>query len=549
MHINPIFAIDGYKLGHRAQYPKGTTRIFGNFTPRTNKHFKSPFFNSKAGSPLIWAGTQAFLLQWFIDEFKENFFEKPRKEVVEEFKAFCDEYIGPDAVSEDGVEALHKLGFLPLRIKSIPEGSMVMMGTPVLTVINTLPDFYWLVNFFETLMSAELWPVATAATIAFNYKCIGTYWSHITCDNNDHIPYQFHDFSARGDMGMWACTLIGMGHLMNFRGTDSVFARMRVKEQYSPKGILAQSVNATEHSVMCMGQKESEIDTFRRLINEVYPTGILSIVSDTWDFWKVVTEFLPELKDEIVARQGTVVIRPDSGDPVYILCGRDVVDLSSREHLGEVQTIASKDKHVQAGAVVKYQGEYFDFVDGVLTKIPEHVVAGLISCLWRTFGGTVNKKGYKVLDAHIGAIYGDSITMARAEEIFSRLANKGFASSNVVLGVGSYTYQYVTRDTFGFAMKATWGVVDGKAREVFKDPATDDGTKKSVKGLVTHSVDSSGHWTFKDQCSEEDEAITDLDTVFLNGTLLNRVDLDTIRSRIDSLVGQAVNVRLRLMGS
>lgn len=545
MKINPIFAIDGYKLGHRAQYPEGTTRIFGNFTPRTNKHFKSPFFRGK-GSPLIWAGTQAFLMQWFVDEFKENFFDQPVEKVTKDFKTFCDKYLGPDAVSEDGVEALHKLGFLPLRIKAIPEGNMVQMGTPVLTVINTLPEFYWLVNFFETLMSAELWPVATAATIAFNYKCIGTYWSKLTCDNEDHIPYQFHDFSARGDMGMWACSLVGLGHLMNFRGTDSVFAHQRADHQYSPKSMLGCSVNATEHSVMCMGQKVSEIDTFRRLINEVYPTGILSIVSDTWDFWKVVTKFLPELKDEIVARQGTVVIRPDSGDPVYILCGRDVVDLSSREHMGEVQTIAAQNEQVQKGAVVKYKGEYFDFVDGVLTKIPEHVVAGLITCLWRTFGGTINKKGYKVLDKHISAIYGDSITMERADEIFKRLAQKGFASSNVVLGVGSYTYQYVTRDTFGFAMKATWGVVNGEAREVYKDPATDDGTKKSVKGLVAHTVDSEGHWTFKDQCSQEEEAETNLDTVFLNGELLNIVDMDTVRYRIDCLVIQAVNVKLKV---
>lgn len=544
MKISPIFAIDGYKLSHRAQYPDGTSRIFGNFTPRSNKHFKSPYF--KGGSPLIWAGTQAFLMQWFVDEFKENFFDLNAEDVVPQFKAFCDDYLGPDAVSEDGIAALHKLGFLPLRIKAVPEGSMVQMGTPVLTIINTLPEFYWLVNYFETLMSAELWPVATAATIAFNYKCIGTYWSKLTCDNDDHIPYQFHDFSARGDMGMWACTLVGMGHLMNFRGTDSVFASMRTKEQYAPKGILAQSVNATEHSVMCMGQKESEIETFKRLINEVYPSGILSIVSDTWDFWKVVTQFLPELKDEILSRNGTVVIRPDSGDPVHILCGRDVVDLSSREHMGEVQTIAAQNELVAAGAVVKYKSEYYDFVDGVLTKIPEHVVAGLVQCLWSTFGGTINKKGFKVLDKHISAIYGDSITMDRAEEIFKRLAQKGFASSNVVLGVGSYTYQYVTRDTFGFAMKATWGVVNGQAREVFKDPATDDGTKKSVKGLVTHSVDSNGHWTFKDQCSEEDEAITDLHTVFLNGSLLNTVTLDTIRTRIDGLVAQAIEAKLRI---
>lgn len=539
MKINPIFAIDGYKLGHRAQYPEKTTKISGNFTPRSNKHFKSPFFNTKKGSPLIWAGMQPFLLQWFVDEFKENFFGQDKTKVVADFKNFCDNYLGKDSVKEDGIAALHDLGYLPLTIKSLPEGAMVQIGTPVFTVTNNLPEFFWLVNFFETLMSAEMWPVATAATIMFNYKCIGTYYANQTCDNNDHLLYQFHDFSARGDMGMWACTLVGMGHLLGSRGTDSVFAYQRVQEQYPSKGVLANSVNATEHSVMCMGEKVSELDTFNRLL-DIYATGILSIVSDTWDFWKVVTEFLPTLKSRILQREGTVVIRPDSGDPVHILCGRDVVDLSNCVHLGEVQTLALTDKLVAKGAVVKFENEYFDCIDGELVPIPVHVVKGLISCLWETFGGKVNKKGFRVLDSHISAIYGDSITMERADEILSRLKAKNFAASNVVLGIGSYSYQYVTRDTFGFAMKATWGVVDGVAREVYKDPATDDGTKKSVKGLVTHSVDAEGNWSFKDQCTEEEEAATALLTVFQDGQLLNLKSLDQVRELFDKNVARCV---------
>ena len=202
------------------------------------------------------------------------------------------------------------------------------------------------------------------------------------------------------------------------------------------------SVPATEHSVMCMGTKDNEIGTFERLITELYPTGIVSIVSDTWDFWQVITEYLPQLKSRIVARDGKVVIRPDSGDPVKIIVG---------------------DKDAVPGS-------------------PEY--KGAIECMWEVFGGTVTEKGYKLLDSHIGLIYGDSITLQRQEAILGGLKEKGFASFNVVLGIGSFTYEYVTRDTYGFAMKATYGEVNGEPRNIFKDPKTDDGTKKIRKRLT-----------------------------------------------------------------
>lgn len=549
MKISPIFAIDGYKLGHRAQYPDNTSLIYGNFTPRNNKYFKSPFFDSirESGSPLIWAGAQAFVLQWLKDEFEEGFFQQDKATIVAKFKASIDSYLGKDAVPEDGIADLHDLGYLPLVIKSIPEGSWVEMKVPTLTIRNTDERFFWLVNYLETLMSAELWPVATAATIAFNYQCIGEYWARKTCDDNTHLPWQFHDFSARGDMGMWANTLVGMGHMMNFTGTDSVFARERIMEQYKvgENYLYGASVNATEHSVMCMGTKDNEIGTFERLIQEVYPTGILSIVSDTWDYWKVITEYLPALADVINEREGKVVIRPDSGDPVDIICGLDWHDFSERvAHLGELQTILS----TRGSLVGKFHNEYFqyDSTKECLVQVPEHVVVGSIEMLWRVFGGTINKQGYKVLNPKIGLIYGDSINLERAEIILKKLAAKSFASSNVVLGIGSFTYQYVTRDTFGFAMKATWGVVDGEAREVFKDPATDDGLKKSHKGLIKHTQGEYGVWEFKDSATPEEEAESELDTIYVNGKVLNKVSLETVRGRIKQAVNMFVGVKTQL---
>lgn len=552
MKLNPLFAVDGYKFSHGPAYPKNTECLYDVFTPRTNKYFSTPWPWGKGGSPLVWVGMQTFVQQWLVDEFNDNFFNVDKATVVAEFKQFLDSYFGKDAVSTDSIAALHDLRYLPLVIKTIPEGCNVEMKVATATFINTHKDFAWLVGFIETLVSAELWPAATAATIAMNYKCIGRYWSALTCDNDSHLPFQFHDFSSRGDMGIWAGSLVGLGHLGSFQGTDSVFALKRAMTHYAlpnvpnAEGYLyGASVPATEHSVMCMGEQASEIETFSRLIQEVYPTGIVSIVSDTWDYWQVITKFLPELSDVINERDGKVVIRPDSGNPVDIICGRRFTDLNGCDHLGHVQTVLMS----KPGAVGLFKGEYYEFLAASeeMVVVPEHEVAGSIEMMWRTFGGTINSKGYKVLNPKIGLIYGDSITLERADEIFKRLHEKDFASSNVVLGIGSYTYQYVTRDTFGFAMKATYGVVGGVPRDIQKDPKTDDGTKKSAKGLLKHFI-KDGIWQQKDQASAIEEDDSELTTVFRDGRALPSVDLELIRTRVDALVDGAVYTRLKSEG-
>ena len=287
----------------------------------------------------------------------------------------------------------------------------------------------------------------------------------------------------------------GAGHLTSFIGTDTVAAIDYLEEYYNADGVVGVSVPATEHSVMCMGTKDGEIETFRRLIEDLYPKGIVSIVSDTWDFWQVVTEFLPELKEIILNREvnelglAKVVIRPDSGDPVKIICG---------------------DPEAPEGS-------------------PEF--KGAIECLWDTFGGTVTETGHRVLNERIGLIYGDSITLDRANQILTGLADKGFASSNVVLGVGSFTYQYMTRDSFGFAMKATWGQVNGEPRNIFKDPKTDNGLKRSAKGLLRVEREGDDFVLYDEQTAEQ-EAQGELRTVFLDGVLTVDDTLENIRARI-----------------
>ncbi len=346
-----------------------------------------------------------------------------------------------------------------------------------------------------------MWQPITSATIAYEYKKLLTKYAIETTGSSEGVQWQGHDFSMRGLSSVESAILSGMGHLLSFTGTDTIPAIYTLESSYKGTNLIGASVPATEHSVMCMGKKEEEVETFRRLLR-LYPTGILSVVSDTWNLWDVITKFLPILKQEILSRDGKLVIRPDSGDPVDIICG--------------TKSIMSK------------------------SASPEE--NGVIELLWYIFGGSVNELGYKVLDSHIGAIYGDSITLDRAKQICDRLKLKGFASTNIVLGIGSYTYQYNTRDTFGFAMKATYGEITTQecveCREIFKDPITDDGTKKSKKGLLQISKvpvpNSSDEYTLKviDQCDWDMENMGELKTVFRDGKLLIETTLDEIRERL-----------------
>jgi nicotinamide phosphoribosyltransferase len=486
--MNPLFLTDGYKTGHHQQYPKGTTLVYSNFTPRSNK------YAPKGCDQLVSFGQQMVMKQ-INEAFNKDFFSKPKDEVCGEMKRELSMYLNTD-YDVSHFEALHDLGYLPIEVKSIEEGSTVPMRVPVLTIYNTHPDFYWITNYLETVISNLLWKPMTSATISRAYRKLFTEWQEKTdAEKGWFVDWQAHDFSMRGMDSIDATISSGLGHLTSFSGSDSLPAIFGARKFYNEEGFVSGSVNATEHSVMCAGSKDDEIGTFRRLL-ETYPTGILSVVSDTWDLWKVCTEHIVTLKEEILAREGKLVIRPDSGDPVEIICGKRWND---------------------------EQNPYDENVDAI--------EKGVIELLWDVFGGEINEQGYKVLDPHIGAIYGDSITLDRAEQIFQRLEAKGFASTNIVLGVGSFTYQYNTRDTFGFAMKATYVEIDGIGREIFKDPITDDGVKKSAKGLLRVAGDETC-FLLEDQCTWEDEATGKLKTIYLNGQFENQTTLTEIRERL-----------------
>lgn len=531
-------ALDFYKTGHIFQYPQGTTEVYSNWTPRSDRLapvIREPLDGLPAfDGRLVWFGLQAFMQAFLIDSWKQSFFDQPKEIAVSRYKRRMDTALGADAVPVDHIAALHSLGYLPIEIRALPEGSLVPMRVPTLTIVNTLPEFFWVTNYLETAMSAELWKASTVATIAREFRRLLDHYAALTGTAAEFVPWQGHDFSMRGIDGIDRAMVSGAAHLLSFTGTDTVSAIDFLEDYYGANAeteLIGGSVPATEHSVMCMGLEAAEQDTIRRLITEVYPAGIVSIVSDTWNFWKVITECAEALRPEILARRpdalgnAKVVFRPDSGDPVKILTGLTTTFINSEE---EVRAVSSE--------AVCLAGHYFlvDREDGTArlgAPLPAAEAKGAVECLWDTFGGSLTATGHKLLSPRVGLIYGDSITLERGQRILSRLMAKGFASGNVVFGIGSYTYQYLTRDSFGWAMKATAGVVDGKVRELMKDPVTDSGTKRSAQGYLRVELEN-GRYILRDRQHRDESRQGALKPVFRNGRLLDQTTLAEIRARL-----------------
>tara|TARA_R110000772_G_scaffold37941_3_gene89820 strand:- start:2096 stop:3235 length:1140 start_codon:yes stop_codon:yes gene_type:complete len=378
----------------------------------------------------------------------------------------------------------------------------------------------------------------------------------------------------RGMGGKSAIINSGLGFAMGSRGSDTlpVIPATREFYDYPLDSVPVNSVIASEHAIMCsltgffLKKKdgswenvgELEIETFRYLL-KTFPTGILSLVSDTWDLWRVITEYCRVLKDEIMARDGKLVIRPDSGDPVDIICGiNSITNTNMIDNSEDGVYIINGTKYEWSASawseLLEEYGEYCwekfhdimadpkefcDWSGNVLKEVaggnaPEQ--KGVIELLWDIFGGDVSTTGYKRLDSHIGAIYGDSINLARAVSMYTRLEAKGFASTNIVLGIGSYTLQMVTRDTHGFAQKATYiELGEDCGVEIFKDPITDDGTKKSAKGLLRVDL-VDGQYILKDQCTKEEESGGMLQIIYENGIFYNETTFEEIRERLNASI-------------
>lgn len=513
-----INATDGYKLGHHRMYPEGTEKVYSNWTPRSNKYFP------EATEGAVVFGIQYLIKEYFLKQFNENFFNLPREEAIQSFYRRINNFVGIDSVGIEHIEKLYDLGYLPIKIKALPEGSICPIRVPMMTITNTEPDFFWLTNYLETIISCTLWMPCTSATRARLYKKELARHAKLTNFPEDvNLGFCCHDFSMRGMAGLEAAVISGMAHMTSFVGSETIPAIAALEEYYkanSDKELIAATVPATEHSVMCAGGEEDELKTFKRLINELYPTGFVSIVSDTWDFWNVVENFLPKLKNDILARDGRVVIRPDSGDPVDIICG-----LRTNSHFHT---------RMKEG---KYYCCYNPFDDNAeYVEVSEGQYYGAYYMLGKIFGWNTTSNGYRYPSTKVGLLYGDSITLERQKQIYMRLENAHMAACNLVLGVGSFSYQYASRDSLGFAIKATACVINGELKEIFKHPKTDDGTKNSLKGLIAVYQDDKGKYYAVDQVSEKEEQEGCLETVFLNGILTKDYSLSEIRKRINESI-------------
>lgn len=477
---NPMLLIDFYKAVHAEMLPKGITKSVSYFTPRMSR--------VKRWNEVAMFGLQGFIKEYLVDYFNEYFFFEYRNKAIGTYKTVMDATLGEGTYGLQKIEDLYDLGYLPIEIKALPEGTLVPMHVPMFSIENTHKDFAWLPQALESLISAEMWHPMIAATVGHTYRQIVNKFYEMTCDDDIPKSKALGAFDFRGEECLQSAVKAGAGWCLSFLNTATVPTIPYLERNYNcdcTKEPVAFGSPSTEHAVMCSnyaidGDEETLI---KRLLTEIYPNTSFSAVLDSYDYWNVVENILPKLKNEIMNHNGCFLVRGDSGDCV-------------------------------------------------------DVVTRTVFKLWEEFGGTTNSKGYKVLDPHIKAIYGDSITVQRCEQIYDILEKNGFAASNVVLGVGSFSFQCIeedgvlkpfTRDTFSSCIKATYCEIDGKPYPIFKNPK-DGGFKKSQRGLCHVYTGSDGKLTFKDGYTSENLPMNNLlETVFRDGKLVKEQSLQEIR--------------------
>lgn len=485
MNINPMLLIDFYKAVHAEMLPRGITKSVSYFTPRMSR--------VKRWNKVVMFGLQCFIKTYLIDYFNREFFNKPFDEVISEYKRVMDASLGKDAYKVEKIEKLHKLGYLPIEVIALPEGAKVPMHVPMFGITNTHDDFAWLPQSLESLISAESWHPMIAATVGNTYREIVDKYYNLTCDDNVPHAKALGAFDFRGEECLESAVKAGAAWCLSFLNTATVPTVPYLEAMYNcdcTKEPVAFGSPSTEHSVMCSNYAIDcdEITLLRRLLTEIYPNTSFSAVLDSYDYWNIIDNVLPQLKKEILSHNGCMLMRGDSGDCV-------------------------------------------------------EVVTKTVFKLWEIFGGTINSKGYKVLDPHVKAIYGDSITIQRCEEIYKILMENGFACSNVALGVGSFSMQCIeedgilkpfTRDTFSSCIKATYCEIDHVPYPIFKNPK-DGGFKKSQKGCCVVYLNDDGEYAFEDGHIWE-QAVNDsrnqLITVFKDGKLIKDYTLQEVRHNL-----------------
>lgn len=489
------------------------------------------------------------------------------KEHGEEFFAYWEMILGnkPPQDVVDCINQLTDLGHFPIEIKSVAEGSIVDNGNILVTVTNTLPGFHWCVGLIESLL-LKVWAPTSVATLSNQFKDLVTAYAKETSDSEFLIPFLIHDFGYRGVSSEETAEICGAAHLINFMGSDTVPAVKFLKENYFGEGMIGVSVPASEHSIHCSfgPTEQDELDYVNHML-DLNPTGLLSVVSDAYDYWRMLTVTLPKVKDRILARDGKYVVRPDSGQPKEILCG---VEMATYESLDLAKEYLEDDVYEEAekpsGKMTTGESQYkkyaevdgktyelifdvdynrhdktFYYVDEVSLASCKEVELtpqqkGTFRILEELFGSTVNSKNYRELNPKVGVIYGDGMYYARFLSILENMKEMKFASTNLVAGIGGLLLQQHNRDDLGFAFKATFAVIDGVEVELFKDPITDPG-KKSHKGRMALIWDKDAKkYITLESVSELVEALGHLHTVFLNGKITVDQKLNFVRANVEN---------------
>jgi nicotinamide phosphoribosyltransferase len=476
---NPLLATDVYKMGHMEQYCPGTEKVYSHLVARIDKNFEKTIFTG---------------LQYYLQVYLSK---KLKGWMAEEFLNARKHILGSNSEEvERKIRALAQLGYFPIEIKAVQEGTVMPVKHVLMTITNTLPGFGWVVGFIESLI-LKVWDTVTVSACGYIYRgLVDEMWDK-TVDDDMHFLKNFavHDFGYRGCKTEEEAGLSGMAFLAGYHGlgSDTVPALPFIVRHYMgdiTKPIML-SVPASEHSVMCSFGREDELAAFRHML-KTYPSGIVSIVSDTFNIYRVLTEFAGILKEDILARpEGSkVVFRPDSGNPEYIICGDPSAPVGSPEWKGAIRLLDEM------------------------------------------FGTSVNKKGYKVLNPKVGLIYGDGMYFDRFDRTLRRLEAMGYAASNLVIGVGGILRGH-SRDSMGFAIKATYVVVGGIERAIMKDPITDS-KKKSLKGLMTLVRDEAGNYQTIDEVSWERENTGLLSAVFRDGEILREYAWEEVLANVAS---------------
>lgn len=450
MKKNIILDTDSYKLSHYKQYPPGTELVFS-------------YIESRGGA---FDSTLFFGLQKALIELNENF---PDWDDFEEAKQLTELHGVP--FNEQGWKDLIELGYFPIEIRAAKEGEVIPTQNVLVTVVNTDPRFFWLTSYLETSLLRAVWYPTTVATLSFECKKIIHRYMLATCDNLEGLGFKLHDFGARGVSSEESACIGGAAHLVNFMGTDTLSA-VRFARDYYDAGVCGFSIPATEHSTITSWGRGQELHAYRNVLKQ-FPDGLLACVSDSYDIFNAVSNLWGDsLKGDVLKRNGTLVIRPDSGDP-------------------------------------------------------EDILPILLDTLGSKFGYTENTKGYKVLNDQVRLIQGDGIHLQSIGRILEIMTAKGWSTENIAFGMGGGLLQQLNRDTQKFAMKNSAAKINGQWQDVYKDPVTDHG-KRSKKGIL--DLQQGKTVRLSDEQLFAERSNSDLHIVYRNGQLLNKTDFQQIRN-------------------